>query len=89
MFLCKYCAAMYGYKPQDLVKKMMGTQDELLNHIESEHHIPVKRVGETKEQALQRMRTTYPESGDPATCKCPVCYSARNPTLLEESTTIH
>jgi hypothetical protein len=51
----------------------MATEEQLIEHIEREHHMPVTREFETAEQALDRLRRTYPESADPKTCKCPAC----------------
>jgi hypothetical protein len=70
--VCKLCVAKRGLRGSDIAHAM-ETEAQLFEHIESEHHMPVRRDDETDEQALERLRRTHPESADPRTCKCPAC----------------
>jgi hypothetical protein len=46
-------------------------EEELFEHIESVHHMPVVREGETEEQATERFLRKHPEARD-----CPECKAA-------------
>jgi hypothetical protein len=73
---CKYCIIAKGLKGSE-IDALPQTEEELFDHLEHEHHIPVRREGETSEQARERLYTTYPEARDPKTCKCPRCTAYR------------
>ena len=70
-FACKYCIATRGLIGSE-IGSLPQTEEELFDHIEREHHIPVQREGETKEQTLARFHRENPEAGGP-NCKCPSC----------------
>lgn len=73
---CKLCIMTKGLKGRD-IDLLPKTEDDLIEHIESDHHIPVRRAGETGEQAKERLYAKFPEAKDPATCKCPACVVQR------------
>lgn len=75
-YACKFCIAEQGLKGSE-VSSLPETLEELYNHIESAHHIPLTRPGETEEQSADRLARDYPESSSPDTCKCPVCKQRR------------
>ena len=80
MRVCQICIAEKGLKGSDLEKggeKDMDDDEEFFKHIEKEHHIPVRRKGETKKQCMVRFKKDNPESGNPATCRCPSCVLER------------
>jgi hypothetical protein len=56
--------ALYGLRGSD-IGKLPKTEEELLTHIEKEHHITVRREGETLEQAQARYRQQYPNAPAP------------------------
>lgn len=68
---CKYCIATKGLKGSD-IDKLPKTKEELFQHIETEHHIPVIRENETEEECSERFKRENPEAGGP-NCKCPAC----------------
>jgi len=68
---CKYCIATKGLKGTD-IKRLPQTDEEFANHVEKEHHIPVRREGETEQQTMERFHRENPEAGGP-NCKCPSC----------------
>lgn len=65
MWTCKYCG-----------KAFEAPLVEQAKHLESEHHLPAVRDGETAEQAVKRFRTDFPEAGSES-CKCPACTAGR------------
>ena len=69
---CMFCIMEHGLKGSDLAS-LPETDDELYEHLERVHHIPVQREDETEQQAMERFWTAYPEAHNPATCKCQVC----------------
>ena len=70
-FACKYCIALKGISGEDIAR-LPKTEEELYEHIEFEHHIPVRREDETEEEAQERFRKAYPDAGT-SECKCPTC----------------
>lgn len=50
---CKLCVAMHGLKGSQIAS-LPKTEEELFDHIERVHHIPVIRKGETEQQAMER-----------------------------------
>ena len=68
---CKYCIAIKGLKGSE-ISSLPQTEEELYDHIEKEHHIPVQREGESKDEALTRFKRETPDAGGP-NCKCPDC----------------
>jgi len=72
-FACTLCLASQGLKGTD-IDSLPQTYEELYDHLERDHHIPVRRENETRQQCLDRFRKQNPEAGGP-NCKCPVCSS--------------
>lgn len=74
--VCKYCIMIDGIKGSELSKwpnrDDQNADEWLFRHIESEHHMPVVREGETRAQAEARFNREQPEAGGP-NCKCPQC----------------
>ena len=70
-FACKYCIALKGLTVED-VRNLPKNEDQLYDHIEKVHHIPVMREGETEEKAFERFRKENPTAGGKK-CKCPTC----------------
>ena len=67
---CKYCIMDKGLRLGD--KHIFETDEEFYQHLEKDHHIPVRRDGETEEQTLVRFQKENPEAGGP-NCRCPSC----------------
>lgn len=65
---CKICILKHGLKGSQL-SSLPQSPDQLEEHLESEHHIPVMRQGETKEQAIARFLKIYPEAKDCEDCR--------------------
>jgi hypothetical protein len=74
---CRICVSTKGLKGSE-IDSLPKIEEELWEHIEREHHITVRRPGETNEQARERFLAQYPEALDPRTCKCPDCAEARS-----------
>lgn len=72
---CKYCIATKGLKGSD-IDKLPRTDEEFFQHVETEHHIPVRKENETEEECLERFKRENPEAGGP-NCKCPSCQRKR------------
>ncbi len=68
---CKYCIALKGLTVED-VRNLPKNEDQLYDHIETEHHIPIMREDETEEKAFDRFRKENPQAGGKK-CKCPTC----------------
>ncbi|TET10080.1 hypothetical protein E3J84_04460 [Candidatus Aerophobetes bacterium] len=68
---CKICIKSKGVRGSD---KLFETQEELNDHLESYHHMPVIRKGESKEEAIKRFLENYP-----AARKCPKCIAEGAP----------
>lgn len=73
---CKYCIMTKGLKGSEL-SSLPKNDEEFYNHVEKEHHIPVRREGETESQTLERFKRENPEAGGP-NCKCPACCHKRD-----------
>jgi hypothetical protein len=71
---CKYCIATKGLTLQS--DHLFDTEDELIDHIEMEHDMPVEREGETEEQTMARFKAKNPRAGGPD-CQCPACLRNR------------
>ena len=72
---CTYCILTKGLKGSE-ISSLPRTEEELFQHIEHEHHIPVQREGETGRQCMDRFKRENPEAGGPD-CKCPNCRRER------------
>lgn len=72
-WVCSYCVATKGLRGADL-KDWPSLEDKeaQFRHIENEHHLPVRREGETVEQCKERFAREQPDAGGP-NCKCPSC----------------
>jgi len=70
-YACKYCILTKGLKGSE-VSSLPQTEEELINHLEREHHIPVRRENETPAECMARFQRENPEAGGP-NCKCPTC----------------
>ena len=78
-FTCKICVARYGFTLQDK-DRMFETEEELYEHMENVHGIPVIREGETEADAKKRCA----EKGigeDVTKCQCEDCKSKRSEIL--------
>jgi hypothetical protein len=75
-FACKICIAERGLKGSEIAS-LPQTEEELFDHIERHHHMPIQRSGETLTEAANRFYAKYPEALDPATCRCPECAAKR------------
>lgn len=60
-FFCKICIAQKGLKGSD-IKGLPQTEEELIDHVERVHHMPVQRKGETHEDSIRRFLEKYPEA---------------------------
>lgn len=68
---CRFCIATRGLKGSE-IKHLSRNDDEFADHVEREHHIPVRREGESMAQCEERFAVEQPEAGGP-NCKCPAC----------------
>jgi predicted small metal-binding protein len=76
MKVCKLCVAKFGFKLADK-NKTFETDEELYEHIENTHGIPVMREGETSKQAEERCakKGIVP---DRDICQCEECKILRS-----------
>lgn len=77
---CPYCTASKGLTLQS--DHLFETDEELFDHFEMVHDLPVRREGETNEQALERVRAKNPHLGGPD-CQCPDCLHKRGNPLAD------
>lgn len=83
-WVCRYCIALNGLNGKDLENWPEPDDHEAIaKHIESVHHIPVRRDGETERECAARFAREQPEAGGPD-CRCPKCTNGRR--LIEEMT---
>lgn len=76
-WVCKYCVMEFGVKGSDLENWPEPDDDEAIaKHIESVHHIPVRRKNETPAECLERFKREQPDAGGP-NCRCPRCEDDR------------
>lgn len=68
MWACKYCGKPVNIRVDDVAAQA--------DHLESEHHLPAVRDGETGEKAVARFKEAHPTAGGDA-CKCPACTAGR------------
>lgn len=57
---CKICILTKGLKGSE-IDSLPKTDDELFDHIEQEHKMVVVRKGETRESAIKRYHSQYPD----------------------------
>lgn len=70
---CKICIITKGLRGSEIAGLPQNEQ-ELVDHIEKVHHMPVTREGETEEEAEARFLRKYPEAKS-----CPECIAAGAP----------
>ena len=85
-WVCKYCIATRGLKGSELDQwPEAGDEESIVQHLESQHHIPVRREGESEAETDARFCAAYPEAGGPD-CRCPTCHEIRRLKRLREAT---
>ncbi len=57
-YACKICIATKGLRGSE-IDSLPQSEEELYDHLEREHNIPVIREGETEEQAMDRFNKKY------------------------------
>jgi len=67
---CKICIMTKGIRGSD-EDSLFETQEELNDHLEKVHHMPVQQDGETREECIKRFIEKYPEAKT-----CPECIAA-------------
>ena len=67
---CKFCIAEKGLRGSD-ISNLPTNEEELMEHIEKVHHMPVQREKETHEESIKRFLEKYPEAKT-----CPDCINA-------------
>lgn len=70
---CKICIAEKGLRGSEIAS-LPKTEEELFDHIESAHHRPVVREGETQQQAMERFLKKHPDAAS-----CQDCIAAGAP----------
>ena len=78
---CKYCVMTKGIRGtgENLVdgkQAMFDTYEELADHIEMEHDIPVQRENETDIECWSRFCVKNKRAGT-ENCQCPECVNNR------------
>ena len=74
--ICRYCVLKYGIKGSELKEKNLETDEDLYNHIEEVHGIPVGREGETEQQTKKRCAAKGIVE-DRGKCQCQECKELR------------
>ncbi len=64
---CKICIITKGIRGSDK-ESFFETQEELNDHLEKVHHMPVCREGETSEECIKRFIEKYPEARTCSEC---------------------
>lgn len=72
MMACRYCVLEKGIIAGDFFK----TQEELIEHIEMVHDMPIRGPGESHTDATARVKKKNPRLGGPS-CQCPACKGKR------------
>ena len=67
---CKICIAERGLRGSD-IDSLPRNEEELFDHLERTHHMPVQREGESHEDTIKRFLEKYPEART-----CPECIAA-------------
>lgn len=73
---CKICVLKKGNIGFD-VEEVLMSEEELMVHLENEHHTPVKRPDETEDECWERFIKAHPDARNPRTCKCQKCSEKR------------
>ena len=58
---CKICIVTKGLRGSE-IGSLPKNEEELVDHIEKVHHMPVTREGETHGQCIARFLEKYPEA---------------------------
>ena len=64
---CKICILTKGIRGNE-IDSLPQNEEELADHMEKVHHMPVVREGETIEQAVKRFLEKYPEARTCSEC---------------------
>ncbi len=72
--LCKFCL-IYGTKSLT-IRDAFNTEEELFDHIEMEHDLVIRRLGETEAEAKKRVYAKNKRIGT-GNCQCPNCIRKR------------
>jgi len=64
---CKICIAQKGLRGSE-IGSLPQNEEELADHMEKVHHMPVQRDGESHEECISRFLEKYPEAKT-----CPEC----------------
>ena len=67
---CRICVMQKGLRGSE-ISSLPQNEEELADHMEKAHHMPVRRDGETHEQCIERFLEKYPEART-----CPECIAA-------------
>jgi len=65
---CKICIAKNGLRGSEL-SSLPQNEEELFEHMEAIHHMPVTREGESKKDSIKRFINKYPEAKNCLKCK--------------------
>ena len=77
-WVCRWCVELHGLRGRDLGDwPAAGDSEGIARHIESVHHIPVQRDGETAAQTRARFAREQPDADGPH-CRCPRCSLRRS-----------
>jgi hypothetical protein len=57
-YACKFCLAQHGLNGTEIFKLPLD-RETVAEHIEREHHYPVRRDGESQDEAEHRVFMTY------------------------------
>lgn len=73
---CTYCLLPGGPGIGRALGTIFEDEKEFLEHLETVHDLPMRRVGETAVEALERVKAKNPRVGGPH-CQCPACLHRR------------
>lgn len=74
---CKICLSRNDV-PVEKLDQIFLTEDDFVVHLERDHHIPIRKEGETYARARRRFLLENPEAYDVRTCKCEQCELKRS-----------
>lgn len=88
---CKLCIATRGLRGSD-ISGLPQSEEDLAQHMEQEHHVPVRRNDESEAECTVRFAREQPGAGGP-NCKCPMCSRTKKAFVrngkYDHSTRIH
>lgn len=67
---CKICIMQQGIRGSEIFS-LPQTEEEMYDHMEKVHHMPVQRDEETRDECIKRFLEKYPEAKT-----CPECIAA-------------